>query len=238
LHERLERVLAEAKPQLVFASYGMNDGIALPFDEVRFARFKEGILRLREKVTLAGAAIIHLTPPTFDPLPIRDRVGDAATANATRPYSGYDEVLTRYSAWLMEPRNHDWRAIDIHSAMAEELATRRRENPSFTFAKDGVHPSREGHELMARTLLRALAPEHATAYEQLTTSPVAQGEDWKSMSALVQKRRKLLSDAWLTATGHTRPGMTKGVPLAEAKAQAADIEKEIRALVTKMDPAP
>jgi lysophospholipase L1-like esterase len=34
LHERLERVLVEAKPQLVFANYGMNDGISLPFDEV------------------------------------------------------------------------------------------------------------------------------------------------------------------------------------------------------------
>ena len=30
LHERLERVLTQTKPDLVFARYGMNDGIYLP----------------------------------------------------------------------------------------------------------------------------------------------------------------------------------------------------------------
>ncbi len=33
LHERLKRVLALTKPDLVFADYGMNDGIYMPFDE-------------------------------------------------------------------------------------------------------------------------------------------------------------------------------------------------------------
>jgi hypothetical protein len=71
----------------------------------------------------------------FDPLPTQDRVADAADSSATKPYSGYDEVLARYSSWLMEPRNHDWRAIDVHSAMAEELTRRRRENPSSHFPR-------------------------------------------------------------------------------------------------------
>src|SRR5207245_1329485 len=43
LHERLDRVLAQTKPDLVFASYGMNDGIYMPFDTRRFSKFKEGI---------------------------------------------------------------------------------------------------------------------------------------------------------------------------------------------------
>ncbi len=36
LHERLGRVLEQIRPDLVFACYGMNDGIYLPFNEERF----------------------------------------------------------------------------------------------------------------------------------------------------------------------------------------------------------
>ena len=35
LHERLDRALPKTKPDLVFACYGMNDGIYLPLDEAR-----------------------------------------------------------------------------------------------------------------------------------------------------------------------------------------------------------
>lgn len=38
LQERLERALANIKPDLVFACYGMNDGIYLPFDNDRFSK--------------------------------------------------------------------------------------------------------------------------------------------------------------------------------------------------------
>ena len=65
LHERLERVLAQTKPDLVFASYGMNDGIYLPFDETRFQQYKEGIEWLHNEVVKTGASIIHLTPPVM-----------------------------------------------------------------------------------------------------------------------------------------------------------------------------
>lgn len=63
LHERLERVLAATKPDPVFACYGMNDGIYLPFDEGRFQKFKDGINWLHDMVVKSGARIVHLTPP-------------------------------------------------------------------------------------------------------------------------------------------------------------------------------
>src|SRR5882757_7566798 len=46
LHERLDRVLAKTKPDLVLACYGMHDGIYLPLDEERYAKFRDGILKL------------------------------------------------------------------------------------------------------------------------------------------------------------------------------------------------
>src|SRR5215216_1992441 len=62
LHERLERVLAKSKPDLVFACYGMNDGIYLPFADERFRKFVDGITRLHARVVATGAGIIPVTP--------------------------------------------------------------------------------------------------------------------------------------------------------------------------------
>src|SRR5947209_219100 len=55
LHERLDRVLAKTRPDLVVACYGMNDGIYHPFGEERFQRFQEGIRFLRGRAVASGA---------------------------------------------------------------------------------------------------------------------------------------------------------------------------------------
>jgi hypothetical protein len=36
-----------------------------------------------------------------------------------------------------------------------------------------------------------------------------------------------MKDAWLNECGHLRPGMKKGVPVAEAQAKWTDLEKQI-----------
>ena len=46
--------------------------------------------------------------------------------------------------------------------------------------------------------------------------------------ALVRKRQKLLSDAWLSETGHLRPGMNRGLPLPQALPEAEDLKQQIR----------
>ena len=48
---------------------------------------------------------------------------------------------------------------------------------------------------------------------------------------LVRRRQRLLKDAWLTETGHKRPGMSPGVPLEEATRQAGEIDRRLRALL-------
>src|ERR1700733_2671878 len=65
LHERLQRVLDQTKPDLVFASYGINDGIYMPFDTARFQKFKDGINWLHNEVAKSGAQIINITPSIF-----------------------------------------------------------------------------------------------------------------------------------------------------------------------------
>lgn len=218
LHERLDRVLATVKPDVVFACYGMNCGIYLPFDEARFAAYRAGIAKLREKVQGAGADIIHLTPPVFDPIPIASRVKPATAVQDGEMFEGYNSVLARYSAWLVEQgKTAGWHVIDTHTAMAGALARARENNPTFTFAKDGVHYDAHGHNILATTILGALG---------VTFDPDVTA--WMPVQKLVHQRGRILADAHLSAAGHKRPGMKPGLPLDEALARAAALTAEIR----------
>ena len=66
LFERLGRLLEKVKPDVVFACYGMNDGIYQSLAEERFAKFRDGMTRLHDAVIKSGARIVHITPPVFD----------------------------------------------------------------------------------------------------------------------------------------------------------------------------
>ena len=68
VHERIGRALKKMKPDLVFACYGMNDGIYYPFSEERFEKYRIGIQQIIEKVKASGARLILMTPPSFDPV--------------------------------------------------------------------------------------------------------------------------------------------------------------------------
>jgi lysophospholipase L1-like esterase len=217
LHERLERVLAQAKPDLVFACYGMNDGIYMPFDDERFQKFKEGITWLHDKVVKAGARIIHLTPPVYDEL----KGGK----------TGYGAVLDRYTDWLLSQREAAaWKVADIHYPMKKYLEVHRQADSTFTLAKDGIHPGETGHWVMAREILAYLG-EHGAANADDVNATLTFIQNGEQILELVARRQSILKDAWLTATGHTRPGMKAGLPLAEAKSESKKIDQQIRALL-------
>jgi lysophospholipase L1-like esterase len=224
LHERLDRILAKAKPDLVVACYGMNDGIYHPLDGQRTRAFQDGIQRLRDKVAAAGARVIHLTPPVFDPLPIKDRVLPAGLAVYEKPYEGYNQVLDAYAQWLLDMRTQKkWEVIDLHGAMNRALADQRKSDPQFTFARDGVHPSPEGQLLIAGVVLAAWGmkvkpdgtPDHVNGAAILQA---------------IQKKHSLLRAAWLSHVGHKRPGIAPGLPLAQAEQHAALLDDEARRL--------
>jgi len=59
----------------------------------------------------------------------------------------------------------------------------------------------------------------------LTTHP-----NGEQLLKLIQQKQRLLKDAWLTDTGHRRPGMSKGLPLAAAQTKAAELQSEIQRL--------
>jgi lysophospholipase L1-like esterase len=234
LHERLERALTQTKPNLVAACYGMNDGIYAPFDPERFRKYQEGILRLRRQVQRAGARLWLLTPPPFDPHPLHGQTLPAGRAEypSGQPFEGYDGVLERYSAWLLEQRAAGWNVIDIHGPIRAYLAERRRKELDFALAGDGVHLNATGHLLIAREILRAWgAPAESLPDVETSTGP---NDAPKELTTLIHERQRRLTDAWLTAVGHRRPGMPAGLPLAEATPQADALDARIRELARTM----
>lgn len=222
LHERLARVLALTKPDLVIACYGMNDGIYLPFDAGRFGQFKTGVAWLHDEVVKAGADIIHLTPPVYDEV-----TGDKL---------GYAAVLDRYADWLLEQKTaQSWSVIDIHYPMKRYLEAHRKVDSTyaiagFALANDGVHPGETGHWLMAKSLLLGLG-ENAVAPAPNLKAALASVPQAAQFINLIAERQNLMRDAWLTATGHKRPGLKTGLPLDEARAKAAALDAQITALL-------
>jgi lysophospholipase L1-like esterase len=234
LHERLERVLKQTKPGLVVACYGMNDGIYYPFGEDRFQKYQDGIRFLRERAAAHGARVLHLTPPVFDPVPIKDRTLPAGLAEYRQPFEGYDMVLDRYAQWLLAQRSNGWEVVDIHGPMKQHLEQARRRDPAYRLSGDGVHANAEGHWIIASQLLRHWGEpgaEASSVEEALKADP--RGLD---VLKLVQQRQRLMKDAWLTATGHRRPGMKTGRPLAEAEREARALDLAIESRLAADSP--
>lgn len=198
LAERLDRVLEQTRPDLVFACYGINCGIYQPFDETRFEKFCSGIQSLADRVEFSGAKLVILTPPTYD------------DSRVERGFS-YDDVMKRYAAWIIEKGGEeDWNVVDLHTPMTAALAEMRGFRPDFSFQPDGVHPDKTGHFVMASALIKSFDPDY---------SPT-RSHEIQMVQQMVENRLAVRRDAWLTATGHSRPGLEKGLTIEEAEKRA------------------
>jgi lysophospholipase L1-like esterase len=225
VHERLDRALAKVKPDVVVACYGMNDGIYYPFGQQRFIAYQAGINRLVEKVHAAGAKLVLVTPPPFDPTPLKNKKGKLLPAGSEKfawfaIYEGYDNVLQRYGKWIMQQENRVDMVIDVHTPVNEFLAEQRKKDPDFHVASDGVHMNETGHHIMAAAILKAWGVE---SWEE----PAAE------LQQLMKQKEKVLHDSWLSHVGHKRPGVKEGLPLEEARARAEKLNVKIKPLIQK-----
>ncbi|EAZ79352.1 SGNH/GDSL hydrolase family protein [Algoriphagus machipongonensis] len=214
LHERLDRIFEQLQPDIIFANYGMNDGIYLPLDDNRFASYKSGIEWLNQKIDSIAAAAVFVTPPVFDP-----KKGEA-----------YANVLDNYSDWLISKRYTDyWKVIDLHWPMRKFLEDQRKKDPAYFLAKDGIHPGAIGHWLMAKPILEYLG-EYVENFDSFEEA-VATEENAPELLMLISQKQAILRDAWLRSTGHLRPGLAEGLPLEEALKQSAELEEKIQRLL-------
>lgn len=216
LHERLGRILSQTRPDLVFACYGMNDGIYLPFNKERFNKFKEGLTWLHSEVEKTGANIVHLTPPVYD--------GEKQNNMA------YVQVLDKYSKWILKQRKTGWKVIDVYFPMKAYLEVNRKTDPDFALASDGVHPGDMGHWIIAKQVLLCLGMKEVGANSDIH-SAINKIPYGMEIYRLIKQKQDLTKDAWLTAIGHKRPGMKTGIPLEEALKKASDMDKQIQGML-------
>lgn len=196
VHERLERALERARPDLLVACYGMNDGGSLPPGEPGTKRFAQSITKLRDAALASGVKRVILCTP-----PVHDAKGDARLAT-------HDENLARYAEWLLARRADGWDVVDLHGPMRRALDEGRARDPGFALAGDGVHPGREGHWLMARELARALLGDDPGA--SAASSEDLFGGNGAEIRARVHERMRANHAAFMTVIGHSRPGVAGG----------------------------
>ncbi len=182
IHDRLTNVLTQTKPTLILACYGMNDGIFQNFDESRFTAWQNGLKRLEKQAKAIKTPIIFITPFPFDPI---------NTPN------DYDTVLKKYGDWLSEQKKQGWNVINIRPGLIKAIQKRAKENPSFNYAGDKVHPDPEGHRLMAIEVIKQLTP----LLRLHNNIPLLKGTSYDEANNRIIKRR----NEWLTQTGHRRP---------------------------------
>lgn len=153
LHDRLDFVLQEVKPDRAVACYGMNDGIYHPFAEERFAAYRAGIDRLCNRAAEAHIPLWLLTPPPFDVHSFTGIVREKEPADFSylTPYRGYDDVLRQYTEWLLQSGMANG-VIDLRTPMLEAIHQARLVDPHYS-SGDGIHPNEAGHTVMAETLL-------------------------------------------------------------------------------------
>jgi len=229
--DRLGQALKAVKPEAVLACYGMNDGIYHPPSPERLAAYQAGLEKLSQQVRAAGASLVLITPPVFDPVPIAPRLApaDAKVFGYQSTYAHYNDVLAEFAASALSRRKEGIVVIDLHGAMATELAARRITDPKFTFSPDGIHPGDLGHLLIARAIARGigLTPPDGdlpTELERIKADP---------LFPLVRDRRALRSEAWLAFVGYTRGAVIKSASVTAAETVAARLQIEIEALAAK-----
>jgi hypothetical protein len=171
-------------------------------------------------VQASGAKLILMTPPAFDPLPLKKR-GNLLPAGADEYswkaiYEDYDDVLRQYAQWVMRQSGRVEMVIDLHTPVTDYVAEKRRHDPEFTMSPDGVHVNNEGHSVLAAAILKKWGLDTGVEVEP-------------GLMTLISKRQKLMHDAWLSEVGHLRPGVKAGLPIEQANVKNIELDKQIRA---------
>ena len=220
IHDRLDQALADIKPELVIACYGMNDGIYKPLSKEREDAFHNGIMWLVEKCRATGAEVILVTPPAFDV----DCQGGVKAAGFD-----YNSVLDVYADWELKTRPGGATVIDLHVPMSKQVKPCREAGHPLHNQGDGVHPADMGHFVIAQAIMQGLAmplPEGDLAKQmaEVQADPLYQ---------LVRKRQSARGNGWLQYIGFTRVNKTTEPHLNDIQAvetQAAEDLKAIDAL--------
>ena len=223
VHSRLENILIETKPQILFTCYGMNDGIYNPQSPARFKAYKDGYDKLLDKAFAAGVEkVVIASPPIYDSLPIMKKTILTGEFSYKRPYRNYNDVLSDYAAYIMSLNRDNVYTADLNGPMLAYTKQKRQADKNFTLSRDGIHPGKEGHLLMAQVILKSLG------YKFEFTPPEKASElDAEELFKKVDKKRSLRSRGWLDYIGYTRGKVVKKDSVDETENKVRSLQSEI-----------
>ena len=226
VHTRLDDILRETKPEILFACYGMNDGIYHPQSPERFQAYKDGYDLLISKAKAAGVKqVVLLTPPPYDSVPIRKKTIEKGEFGYKTPYVNYNDVLSDYAKYLLSMNKSDVAVVDLNSALVNYVNEKRKSAPQFTLSRDGIHPGSEGHLLMAQIVLKGIGLN----FNFMSPSSV-QEIDNDDFFKLINKKRSKRSNGWLNYIGYTRGKVVKSDSIKEVESEVFELQKQIDSL--------
>ncbi len=157
VHERAARAIEKAQPTVVAWCYGMNDGIYAPPDAERMAKFQQGTRDLVKLSRDAGARVVIMTPPPFDPLSCKGELAPDGFDDYgyKTPWRHYNRTLAGYAEWLRHEPNLADAVVDWHTPLTSVIAEWHKVDPQWS-SGDGIHPVPAIHWLMAGLIAEAL----------------------------------------------------------------------------------
>jgi pimeloyl-ACP methyl ester carboxylesterase len=114
--------------------------------------------------------------------------------------------------------------------MNRHIVSQRERDPGYRLASDGVHINSTGHWIIARELLLSFGVPASVGTFGDVGAMISTCPQGAELLRLVEQRQALSKDAWLTATGHKRPGMAQGLPLDDLEKRVAVLDDKIRVL--------
>jgi len=184
--------LAHPDPERVMMNLGLPSETVSGLSEENHA---EGIIQLRNAAARHGAHITFLTPWPYD----------HKKGNESWPADYNSAVLGVYSKWLLDQRQFGWQVLDTHGALTKFLTEKRKTEPDYALARDGVHFNANGDWQATRVLLNFLGGGNPATLEEML-APYPDGK--KVHQEITEKMKKSCND-WLPKTQHKRPGSKK-----------------------------
>jgi lysophospholipase L1-like esterase len=193
--QRLTRDVVPFKPTVVTVMLGMNDPGYVPFDQHIFDVFRSGYDSLIGKLTSAfpEARLTLIASSPYDEL-----------THGT-DFPGLSGTVQKYGMFVKEfAEQRHMVFADYNGGLDEALRAAMKENPSYAalLIPDRIHPSEQGHWVMAESLMRAW---HASAEVSSVELDAAKGSVVVARNADVSELAVTEKRISWTALEHSLP---------------------------------
>ncbi|HEY3780358.1 MAG TPA: SGNH/GDSL hydrolase family protein [Fimbriimonadaceae bacterium] len=155
--QRVSRDVKPLDPTVVTVMLGMNDGGYVPYDQKIYDTFNDWYGKLigyiKRDAPKARVTLIRTSP--WDDI-VKDN--PPFPGKKWAPWHGYNDTLVRYGKVVLDQAkaNH-YRYVDFNQPLVSLLISAKAKDAALAdkIIPDGIHPSAQGHFIMAETLLRS-----------------------------------------------------------------------------------